>query len=473
MPELRRSRSPEALKHTDLLVLGAGAKGTAIAVKAHVLNRLAFGSVTVTVVEALAPAGAWMDSNGVSTSREILAISPSKDVGFPYQSRKLFGDIGEAVDRAALSFSWQRYLVEQGRYAAWVDAGSPTVQRRVYGAYLTWALSRAVEGVSVVRGQVVRVSLAEHCERWLVEVSDPSGSCEYSCDAFVLTGPGVARPLPHDPEAAPRVLDCDSGRMKIARAPLEESSDIAIVGGGESALSCVEFVRAVRPDAHITVYTPGLPMSRVESFLENRAFSDPDTVEWRSLSVRTRREFIARGDRGVFGPDRVGAFAYDDRCHFAAARVLHVGCERGGSGVCVEHASTSAVMNRRHDYVLNCTGFDLLEQMRVLLSPEARAELERRAGPIWQRSPDSELAIGRSLELSGMLPRLHLPNLAGVSQGPGFANLGSLGLLADRVLEPLLATSANGSRSTLQPTASPAPVPRRAARASRVRGHGV
>jgi mycobactin lysine-N-oxygenase len=36
-------------------------------------------------------------------------------------------------------------------------------------------------------------------------------------------------------------------------------------------------------------------------------------------------------------------------------------------------------------------------------------------------------------------PRLHIPGLGGLRQGPGFANLGSLGLLANRVLQPLLA----------------------------------
>jgi mycobactin lysine-N-oxygenase len=42
------------------------------------------------------------------------------------------------------------------------------------------------------------------------------------------------------------------------------------------------------------------------------------------------------------------------------------------------------------------------------------------------------------LELRGLRPRLHIPGLAGVSQGPGFANLGCLGLLSDRVLAAFL-----------------------------------
>ena len=66
-----------------------------------------------------------------------------------------------------------------------------------------------------------------------------------------------------------------------------------------------------------------------------------------------------------------------------------------------------------------------------------RAELEARVGPIWDRPPGTELRFDRSLALDGMEPRLHIPGLAGLSQGPGFANLGSLGLLANRVLAPL------------------------------------
>jgi hypothetical protein len=37
-----------------------------------------------------------------------------------------------------------------------------------------------------------------------------------------------------------------------------------------------------------------------------------------------------------------------------------------------------------------------------------------------------------------MQPRLQIPGLAGLSQGPGFANLGALGLLSNRVLQPFL-----------------------------------
>src|ERR1700734_4172020 len=97
------------LMETDLLVLGAGAKGTAIAMKVHVLNSLGLGPIGLTVVEATGPAAAWRDGEGVTSSREILGLSPTKDVGFPYQAARAFGDAGAEVNRAAMAFSWQRY----------------------------------------------------------------------------------------------------------------------------------------------------------------------------------------------------------------------------------------------------------------------------------------------------------------------------------------------------------------------------
>jgi mycobactin lysine-N-oxygenase len=36
--------------------------------------------------------------------------------------------------------------------------------------------------------------------------------------------------------------------------------------------------------------------------------------------------------------------------------------------------------------------------------------------------------------VAGLSPPLHLPVLAGLTQGPGFPNLSCLGLLSDRVL---------------------------------------
>ena len=421
----------------DLLVVGAGAKAAAIATKVHVLNSLGLASVRLTILEATEPAASWSGRNGMTSGEEPLAITPIKDVGFPYESHETFGEAGEEIDRAMLEFSWQQYLIARRGYVRWVNAGSPAVQHRDYGRYLAWVLERARAGVELVHARVTQVSLRDRPDRWVVDVANSSGPQRYDCDALALTGPGVHRLLPHDPEAAPRIFHCDSRRREFSRIPADQRCDIGIVGGGESALSCVAFLRACRPNAQLTIYTTGLPLSRGESFLENRVFSNPDDVGWGSLDMDLRRDFVKHCDRGVFDPHSLAALSYDEQCRFLIGRVAHIGATGDERGVSIEYRAAEGMREARHDYVVNCTGFDLLEQLRGLFPIAVRAEMERRVGQLWDMSPETEVPIGRFLELEGMSPRLHIPGLAALSQGPGFANLGCLGLLANRVLAPL------------------------------------
>jgi mycobactin lysine-N-oxygenase len=421
---------------SDLLVVGAGAKAAGIATKVHALNLLGLGPISLTIIEGTEVAASWKGRNGMTSGEEPLAVTPIKDVGFPYQSFREFGEAGEAIDEQLIQFSWQRYMVARRRYARWIDAGSPSVRHRDYGEYLTWVLSRASEGIEHVEGRVTRVSL-EDDERWGVEVEGKEGTSRLAARGLVLTGPGVHRDFPHEPEIAPRVFHCDSRRESFAQLPEESACDVAIVGGGESALSCMMFLRGFRPHSRFTVYTPMLPMSRGESFLENRVFSNPDEVEWTALDQTTRRDFVKHSDRGVFDPPSLAAIAYDDRCRFVTGRVTSVSAAGSGPGVRLRHESPEGVMGPEHDYVVNCTGFDLLAQLRTLFPAATRDAIEERVGKLWDTPAGTEVPIGRHLELEDMQPRIQIPGLAGLSQGPGFANLGALGLLANRVLQPL------------------------------------
>ena len=73
---------------------------------------------------------------------------------------------------------------------------------------LAWVLSQATEGVKLVRGRVTRVSL-EGEARWRINMSCTDAPL-YRGRSLALTGPGVHRPFPHDPDAAPRIFHCDS-----------------------------------------------------------------------------------------------------------------------------------------------------------------------------------------------------------------------------------------------------------------------
>jgi mycobactin lysine-N-oxygenase len=426
----------------DLLIVGAGAKAAAISAKVHVINELGLGPLEVTIVEKTEPAASWLGRNGMTSGEEPLAIPPIKDVGFPYQSSRQFGETGDEIDAALLPFTWQRYAMERHEYAAWVNSGSPSVLHRDYGEYLGWVLGRATEGISIYDGRVTEVSLAEDRGLWQVDVAErgrPEDPERHFGRNLVLTGPGVHRHFPHDPDVESRVFHCDSRREEFARVPEDEEVEIAIVGGGESALSALVFLRDLRPKARLIVYTPTLPLSRGESFLENRVFADPDNVGWEHLDIETRRDFVKHCDRGVFDQTVLARIADDDHLSFVAGRAVHVALSDDGEGAQLEFESPSEGMcTERYDFVINCTGFDLLRQLRGLFPDAVRDQVEEQCGPLWDGPPKSEVPIGRALELKDVHPRLHIPGLGGLSQGPGFANLGSLGLLANRVLQPLL-----------------------------------
>jgi mycobactin lysine-N-oxygenase len=438
----------------DLIVVGAGAKAAGISTKVHILNSLGLAQLSILVIEGTEVAASWKGRNGMTSGEEPLAVTPIKDVGFPYQSHVEFGEAGEAIDAALAQFTWQQHMISKRRYARWVDAGSPPVRHRDYGEYLTWVLSRATEGVTHLGARVMQVTLEE--ERWLVEAEGPDGQSRHAGGALVLTGPGIHRSFPHEPAIASRVFHCDSRRDEFARIPADRECDIAIVGGGESALSATMFLRGLRPRCRFTIYTPMLPMSRGESFLENRVFSNPDTVEWGSLDLQTRRDFVKHSDRGVFDPPSLAAIAYDDRCGFVTGRVTDVGAAGGGERVRLDYESPEGTVSREHDYVANCTGFDLLAQLRTLFPEPVREEIEGRVGPLWDRPAGAEAPIGRHLELAGLRPRLQVPGLAGLSQGPGFANLGALGLLSNRVLQPFLLADGAPSEGSDQSAADAA-----------------
>jgi mycobactin lysine-N-oxygenase len=428
---------------SDILIVGAGAKAAALAAKVHTINTLGLAEISMTVIEKTEPAASWLGRNGMTSGEEPLAIPPIKDVGFPYQSSRQFGELGDRIDAALLPFTWQRFAMERHEYAAWVNSGTPSVMHKDYGEYLGWVLERATEGVTVYDGRVTEVAIAEDRDCWQVEVAErgrPEDPARHSGRALVLTGPGVHRHFPHDPEVESRVFHCDSRREEFARVPEDEAVEIAIVGGGESALSALVFLRDLRPEAHLTVYTPTLPLSRGESFLENRVFADPDNVDWEHLDIETRRDFVKHCDRGVFDASVLERIADDDHLSFITGRAIHVSLADDGDAAVLEFDSPSEGMrSQRYDFVINCTGFDLLRQLRGLFPDAVRDEVEEQCGPLWDGPPKTEVPIGRGLELEGVRPRLHIPGLGGLRQGPGFANLGSLGLLANRVLQPLLA----------------------------------
>jgi mycobactin lysine-N-oxygenase len=104
-----------------------------------------------------------------------------------------------------------------------------------------------------------------------------------------------------------------------------------------------------------------------------------------------------------------------------------------GVAVDVEYAGNTE--RDTYDYVIVARGFDPL-WFTSLFDARTAALLGGKTGAFDTRVV--ERSIAEDLAIQNFTPRLHLPMLAGVSQGPGFPNLSCLGLLSDRILRPYM-----------------------------------
>lgn len=417
-----------------LVILGAGAKAVAVAAKASVLRDMGVSTPEIIAVERTEVAANWRAGGGWTDGQHRLGTSPEKDVGFPYRSAVLPGRNAE-LDQRMMRVSWQAYLVATGRFAEWIDRGKPAPTHESWAGYLRWVSDTV--GLTVVNGEVVGISLEGRS--WVLHTDNDA----LQADAVMITGPGQRDKslLPGHPQ----VLTIAQFWQLAAEHRRIEADRIAVIGGGETSASMLNELFKHRVST-ITVISPQATLfTRGEGFFENRMFSDP--IDWAGLTLDERRDVMARTDRGVFSGRAQDSLLADDRIRHLRGRVAHgiAADNRIRLTLCTDRCGEQLETVHGFDLVIDGSGADPLWFLS-LLSQDARDLLEiRLSGPI--TSDRLQRAIGADLALSGVDPKLFLPNLSGLTQGPGFPNLSCLGLLSDRVL---------GARSGIGPAARPA-----------------
>ena len=402
-------------------ILGAGAKAVAVAAKAAVLREMGVEAADVVAVERTGVAANWRAGGGWTDGRQRLGTSPEKDVGFPYRSSLVPGRNAE-VDEQMMRFSWQSYLVATDQFVGWVDRGRPSPTHDTWASYLRWAAE--VAGLKVVRGEVVQIAVDG--SHWELHTHES----HLSADTIMITGPGQAERCIRSGD--PRVLSIAQFWERAARHDRIVAENVAVIGGGETAASMlnelfhhrVSSITAISPQA--TLFTRG------EGFFENSLFSDP--TGWRSLTQAERRDCIARTDRGVFSARVQESLLADERIKHLRGRVARV-VDRDSTiwiTLSTDRSGEPLETLHRFDLVIDGSGADPLWFV-PLLSPAAVDVLELGlGGPL--TSERLEESIGPDLAVAGVTPKLVLPNLSGLNEGPGFPNLSCLGLLSDRVL---------------------------------------
>jgi mycobactin lysine-N-oxygenase len=400
-----------------LAVLGAGPKGIAIAAKARALAAAGLGAPRVVLVDPGAVAGNWDGRQGYTSGLLPLGTPAEKDVGFPYA--RSWGEDSPAVNAAMASYSWQRYLIDRGAYADWVDRGRMRPTHRQWSAYLREVARRAE--AEVVPGEVTGLEI--DAGRWRVALG--SGAAVWA-DGVVVTGAGPPIQIAGQPKLHPRVLDGRSYWLHEHKLRKNVAQNVCVIGSGETAASVViSLLTGAHKHSTVDVLTSrGVLYSRGESYEENRLYSDPG--DWPQLARAHRREFLERTDRGVFSLQAEAVLSKSRGFRTFAGRA--VALEAGEQHVVVTAEYGAERERIAYDLVVVAIGFQARWFQR-LLGAQARRELHGALA-----GDELETRIGADLSVGGLAPPLHLPVLAGLAQGPGFPNLSCLGLLSDRIL---------------------------------------
>jgi mycobactin lysine-N-oxygenase len=432
-----------------LLVLGAGPKGVAIAAKRYMLAKLGYPVPHLRIIDRQGVASHWSGQAGFTDGNQFLGTRPEKDVGFPYLSA-CWGDkaLSRAVAKEMLHLSWHSYLINRMRYSDWIDRGRTRPTHAEWSMYIQW-VAEQVE-LDLCMAEVIRIGTSADQNHWKLTCQPSAGGTPFTLtgEGLVMTGPGTPLTIPGQPEEHPCIMDGASfwrhvEEFEKLRWQVKKSLNIGVIGTGETAAAIVvALVDALRSSAFIEVISPnGVMYTRDEGFEENRLFSDPDgklaglygdhqhAANWLQLSERDRREFVRRTDRGVFSLKAMEEIsnAENVRSVLGTVRRIHA----NDTTVRVDSEYDGKMNHDEYDYVVVARGFDAL-WFRNLLDKDTN--IGKAAVTQSFNARAIEHAIAEDLSLEGFTPKLHLPMLAGLAQGPGFPNLSCLGLLADRIL---------------------------------------
>ena len=175
----------------------------------------------------------------------------------------------------------------------------------------------------------------------------------------------------------------------------------------------------------------GFISTRAESYYENQMYSQPERNEWDKLQVKDRIDFIERTDLGVFSTHAMSILNEQIRHKIIPGRVISLETKNGTLSLKLLYGVKES--ERVYDQVILASGFDQIATLRQFLSPRALQHLEHALGEPLTHTKIAE-SIQPDLSVGGLFPTLHLPMLAGLMQGPGFANLSCLGRLSDRIV---------------------------------------
>ncbi len=424
------------LERKTLTVIGAGPKGIAVAVKAKVLEEFGFVVDRVILIEKHGVAAHWSGDFGYTNGEMKLGTAPEKDVVFPLETDVGDETLNARIHQRLLHFTWASFLVHTRRYADWVDRGRHAPCHKLWALYLQWIAEQLAPEVVIVSAEVTQIDLTSDRKRWELTLQESTKNQRLiKVDRLMLTGPGKTRMdfiEENSRSLPPSTYDLESFWDALKTKTFSASGKLAIIGTGENAASALLALSQYAPHLQVDVISPkGFLFSRAENYYENQVFSQPEKNAWSMLEISDRLDFIKRADLSVFSLHAMTILNEQIRHRIIPGRVISL--KHDGQTISLNLIYHKKTCTRIYDQVILATGFDQIATLKSLLTPNAqKALMKALSAPLNQQVIVSR--IQPDLSVQGMRPYLHLPMLAVLMQGPGFANLSCLGLLSDRVV---------------------------------------
>ncbi|HNB14241.1 MAG TPA: SidA/IucD/PvdA family monooxygenase [Candidatus Obscuribacter sp.] len=446
-----------------LAILGAGPKSCAIWTKHVALMDEGITTAPISIIERSHVAANWTGAQGYTDGTQYLVSPSEQDLGFPYSSEVFGAKLTPRLTARMFKYSWQNFLLSVGGYPEWVARDRPRAPHFQFSDYLGWA-ARAAK-LQVIQSEIAKISIDDQ-NRWRLE--SLSGEVIEVASGLVVTGNGKPRRLAGQPSEHDRIWDGETywmNKHKLSRSVLAR---IAVIGSGETAaaIAC-SMLDHISADAVIELICKQYAyFTRADVAKDLIHFSDPSY--WRALREGRRISIMRRADRGVVSGAIKAKLEESKLVEYTTAEAHSIEVSPQDE-IFLTLKYGGHLEKVDYQFVVIATGFDAmwffelfdepvkLRLMQNIISKMTRTQIEtletaldsKATADIWlskyaqpsvsrilERSV--ELLIDKDLSIEGFVPKLHLPMLAGLNQGPGFPNLNCLGLLADRILKSYL-----------------------------------
>lgn len=487
-----------------ILVLGAGPKGIALAAK-----HFAIGDTRLppyVLIERAEIGAHWSGKEGAYTDgNQRLVSPPEQDIGYPYKSQQLF-ESGQEINQKIQELSWLAYLTANDSLISWLNEGRPNPTHTEFVQYLNWVAAR-IRDFQKEEADIKSIQIAPCGKLWKLISTEGKEFVGQGLVITGHGGPKRLGGKGYDNDRITDGRNFwERAKLGTLDSFLSErGKTIGVVGAGETAgaiaLEILKRIEKLRLDEGEDPVELILICNRYPGyFLRSDVakdvwyFSNPAT--WDTLNIPQKRAIMRRADRGVVSGD-VKHRLERHKC----VRYLVADEVRWPAGYTVptdgpvtlellytvsDEEAQDKDKSEKLDlsFLVFAQGFDDLWFLELFDKPLLRTftsfilsrsndkaiqKLISDGESIWSRKADpSELPdlltehvknadvkqwlnrrlehlIKSDLSVIDFEPKLHLPRLAGLNQGPGFPNLNCLGLMSDRILESYLTDSQSQS----------------------------